>query len=424
MMRELEILVVGGGIAGVSAATCLARAGADVLLAERAENVPRRFHGESLQPYGVMLLRRLGMAPILDELSSQPIREFRFADLDAGGGVSAEVVVPYPEGHTALAQPNFELTSALWKFARSRLGERFVTGATVRPAGGCTSRRPRLIIERPGAEAVTVAPKWVVAADGRNSAMRARFRKPVRARNCVAAAGLDLIVGGTLTMRGSVTDRCTVVRGNDNGTFSFFPLDAARHRVYWNAPVSTAHGGRWRDKLRDALELLPSDLRSGTLDDDVAVTTAETRWNGSPAIGRYLFAGDAAAVTTPFGGQGMTCALEHAETLLQLLRARDQGAGAVRRAYAAAVRRSFRRVGIVNLFLYHVFFSRSRVTRPLARYVVHGWAADPSVAQLVAGLFSGVDCRRASPGEVMRILGLRPSGRLVRALALSAQEVR
>jgi len=67
--RDLDVLVIGGGPAGATAAALLAQQGRSVLLAER-ERFPRPHVGESLQPASLRLLdRHFGVGPQLAEAS-------------------------------------------------------------------------------------------------------------------------------------------------------------------------------------------------------------------------------------------------------------------------------------------------------------------------------------------------------------------
>ena len=60
MEKTWDAVVIGGGPAGSSTAALLARAGRSVLLLER-EQFPRFHVGESLLPYSLPLLDRLGV---------------------------------------------------------------------------------------------------------------------------------------------------------------------------------------------------------------------------------------------------------------------------------------------------------------------------------------------------------------------------
>src|SRR5579871_6639564 len=60
-IQQCDVLVIGGGPAGSTAATLLARAGRRVILLEKAHH-PRFHIGESLLPMNLPLFERLGVA--------------------------------------------------------------------------------------------------------------------------------------------------------------------------------------------------------------------------------------------------------------------------------------------------------------------------------------------------------------------------
>jgi halogenation protein CepH len=61
-----DVLVIGGGPGGSTAATMLARKGHQVLLLERA-HFPRHHIGESLLPASMPVLEELGVVPALQQ---------------------------------------------------------------------------------------------------------------------------------------------------------------------------------------------------------------------------------------------------------------------------------------------------------------------------------------------------------------------
>ena len=75
-----DVIVIGGGPAGSTAATLLARAGRNVLLLER-EKFPREHVGESLLPFCYTLFKDLG---VVDEMKKSFVRKpgVRFIDRD------------------------------------------------------------------------------------------------------------------------------------------------------------------------------------------------------------------------------------------------------------------------------------------------------------------------------------------------------
>jgi flavin-dependent dehydrogenase len=79
-----DVIVIGGGPAGSSAATWLARAGHDVLLLER-EKFPREHVGESLLPFCYGLLKDLG---VVDQLKKNFVRKPGVRFIDRDGTVS------------------------------------------------------------------------------------------------------------------------------------------------------------------------------------------------------------------------------------------------------------------------------------------------------------------------------------------------
>lgn len=79
-----DVIVIGGGPAGSSAATWLARLGHKVLLLER-EKFPREHVGESLLPFCYSLLEDLG---VVDELKTNFVRKPGVRFIDRDGNIS------------------------------------------------------------------------------------------------------------------------------------------------------------------------------------------------------------------------------------------------------------------------------------------------------------------------------------------------
>ena len=79
-----DVIVIGGGPAGSTAATWLVRSGHDVLLLER-EKFPREHVGESLLPFCYPLLQDLG---VIDQLKRNFVRKPGVRFIDRDGNIS------------------------------------------------------------------------------------------------------------------------------------------------------------------------------------------------------------------------------------------------------------------------------------------------------------------------------------------------
>jgi flavin-dependent dehydrogenase len=86
-----DLVVVGGGPAGLASAIVAAQQGSSVLVLERRESPPDKACGEGILPPGVRALERLGVASWIDPTLRRPFAGIRFIQQD---GSAAESMLP------------------------------------------------------------------------------------------------------------------------------------------------------------------------------------------------------------------------------------------------------------------------------------------------------------------------------------------
>ena len=158
---RVDVLVVGAGPAGTSAAVTLARAGSDVLVVDKARFPRDKCCGDGLTTGALRRLEALGLEP-------KDVPSWRWVDdVLVGGPKGHQVRYPLPRaGHFAAVASRLDLDAALVALART-VGAQIIEGATVTNAAQ-HSDGVRVHIEGHG---IVVADR-VIAADGMWSPVR------------------------------------------------------------------------------------------------------------------------------------------------------------------------------------------------------------------------------------------------------------
>src|SRR3954447_17302849 len=161
-----DVLIIGAGPSGATAATVLARAGARVCLIDRAAFPRPKLCGDTLNPGALGILRRLELAACVEQ-QGLAVHGMRVT----GEGVVVEG--RYPGGLRGLAISREELDLALVQ-AASRVGAEFREQVV--------ARTPMLRADRAGSivggaacstsdsSAFEISARVTIAADGRRSA--------------------------------------------------------------------------------------------------------------------------------------------------------------------------------------------------------------------------------------------------------------
>src|SRR5580658_2376086 len=170
-LNQPDIVVVGGGIAGASIATILARGGVEVLLVERQHKYRDRVRGEYLAPWGVLEARALGLEDVIRGTHAADARYMvpydELCDPSVAEADKRDNSTFLPDVQGPLCAPHPETCQALAENA-ARSGAELVYG--VAGIQVQTGQRPSVTIHN-GTQR-EVRPRLIIGADGRGSTVR------------------------------------------------------------------------------------------------------------------------------------------------------------------------------------------------------------------------------------------------------------
>lgn len=226
---EYDVVVVGGGPAGSTAGSYLARAGLRVLIVEK-ERFPRFHIGESLLPAGNAILREIGVWPAVEQAGFQ--RKFG-AEFHVGNESALPKRVVFADGF----QPGMDYT---YQVERSRFDALLLDHAG---SAGCEVRQETRVtgaeeiagghevtLEGAGGGPQTVRCAWIIDASGRDN----HFRKPLKLERTEPILDRKVAVyahfKGVSRAEGREGGNIVIVRHGD-GWFWLIPLDDQRTSV-------------------------------------------------------------------------------------------------------------------------------------------------------------------------------------------------
>jgi salicylate hydroxylase len=393
-----QIIVAGGGIAGLTAALAFAGRGFAVQLYERAARLEEAGAGLQLSPNAVHLLRELGVTQALASVAVRPdavklvdaVSLKVLAEVRLGEFAERRWGAPYLVAHRA------DLQSMLLARARQEPDITIATEAAVSDfalhARGVTASIDR------GGRIVEANGRLLVAADGVWSTLRAlagesgnsRFSGNIAWRATVRAGGeagaLLARIFGSNAVGVLVHSACHIIvyplRSGE-----LFNLVAV---IRGDSPGDVWTGQAAVDLLRRAVQGCAAEVRA--LVETVAGWTVwpinTVAFAGPWALGgAFALIGDAAHAMTPFAAQGAAMAIEDAITLADTVAASPGIDGKALDGWEAARRQRIARVlrrGALNRFAWHAsgpvalarnLFLRTRSGEKLATDLdwLYGW---------------------------------------------------
>ena len=417
-----DVLIVGAGVCGVPLALGLHRRGLNVILAEKSPQARRLLKGEYLQPEAVKYLEHLGLCKIFKKNSVERVQELRFRDLDEKENIKADILMKYPEGTAAASITHYDLISGLQEHAADELGENFIRGVNLKPLNQDSKdflKSPRFQAEqktKEGKEQFEIQPQWVVGCDGRFSTVRQWMGEDQAPKNAPVTIGApeELIIAGDLHQKAPKPNRYEVIRTYKEGTLSAFSLAEHGQRLYYTSPNMRGNINKvYRQKVETLLKQISPLAEVGGLNptEPLVGFPAYGQWLARPVKERFILAGDSVAVTSPYGGQGMTACMEHAKFLTEEFDFDVQNNNSIVKSFSARrycdfTKQTHKRIQLLNFGLYYLFFSRQPVFKDVTSYIADVWHTNPDLSSRVMRLFGGLDKDKPGTMELMELWGL------------------
>ena len=312
MTSDHDLIVVGGGPAGMMAGMLFARAGCDVLVLEKHQDFFRDFRGDTVHPSTMEILDQLGMLQRFLTRAHNRVEsaQLRIAGRDWTIGDLSHLATPAP---FIAMMPQWDFLDFLREEAKAFPG--FHLAMEV-PVTGFLEEAGRVVGVRleDGRE---LRSRLVIAADGRASIVRSML--PVED----LGSPIDVFwfrVGKKANTRGDL-------RGNVAPGRILVMIDRGD---YWQCAfvipkgAAEAYQARGIEAIREEVaKAAPVELDLAELDDisDLHLLTVKldrlTRWSKTG----LLAIGDAAHAMSPIGGIGINLAVQDAVAAANILAA-------------------------------------------------------------------------------------------------------
>ena len=333
MSRSERVTIVGGGIAGMTAAAAIAQAGFPVTLLEAARRFGDIGAGVTLSPNAMKGLDHIGVMEQVAAAGVEPVRQ-RIQHWQDG-----RVLIPVERASARARYGAPYVTIHRADLHAELLGAARAAGVTLRTSAAAAATEGTDVILADGSR---VAGDVIIGADGVKSVVRERFETaPATFTGHVAWRALVPVEGVLVPI--------TEWPGLHIGPGRMVTRYPVRDGTLLNMVFFARQDG-WTDEGW-TLPADPADLAAtyaGWCDEVQAMIAAASavplfKWaiNARPALpdwtidGNVALLGDAAHAMTPFLGHGAACAIEDAVVLARALAASASTAEGLRRYVVA-----------------------------------------------------------------------------------------
>ena len=401
--RDVDVLVVGGGPGGSTAATFLAKGGLSVALVER-ERFPRFRVGESLIPTCMAICERMG---VLDKVLAHGFQmkfgaTFHDQELDESSTFGFRAGRPWPAYTLDVHRAEFD--QILLEHAAAQPGVTVCQPAAVADvafdAEGVTARiapgrGEPAAAERPGAHPREIRAGFLVDASGRDAFLCARQGRRIPRPN-LGKVAVFAYFRGARRFPGREEGHVRIYIFPE-GWFWYIPLahDETSVGCVLHQRVVKARSGSMEDLLTEMIERCHAvrDNVRGSERVTPVYTVSNIAYSVEPKIGdRFVCVGDAMAFVDPIFSPGVFLAMQSAELAAPaVIRAFRDGRFSARRfrGYERAVARGAQPFEqFIELFYDRAFLEVFLRPRNVLNMVdaVTGVLAGGSFGQLTRGL--------------------------------------
>ena len=397
-MNRTDVVVVGGGFAGLATAAAMSARGASVTVLESSTGHDPRFRGELIHPRGVRGLDELGLKIPLSVAGGVAVRGFAVTP-DEGGD---PLLLPYDESWGFGLGIDHHLMVDTMRRVVSRRGVNLVQGQPVTEL--LESNGQVIGVQVRGGEKYHAS--LVVGADGRQSRVRKLLglEPEVRLLSYTVAVSVE---GPRLPWRGYGH----VFLGAP-GPILAYPFGDERIRMCIDVPLSAPKGkdGMIGFITERYARFVPQPLRDAML-----ASLTENPFEGCANHAIYtqacatrgaVLVGDAGGCSHPLTATGMTAAMND----VLLVASQWNESGPDEQGLLDYQKQRYRFVRAREMFteaLYEVFRANDDGARVLTDGTFRYWRSNHRARMTSMGILSGEDSRPSTfVAEYTRVLGL------------------